>query len=90
MHDFMLAKQIVDELLQIVQEKKLEHIKSAEIEIGTVVLAHDDFPEHAEEINLENLEFGLQGIAKNTILKDVEFRLKKVEGGDWKITNIEV
>ena len=86
----MLAKQIVEELLQIIQEKKLEHVKSAEIEIGTVVLAHDDFPEHAEEINLENLEFGLQGIAKTTILKDVKFRLKKIEGGDWKIANIEV
>lgn len=86
----MLAKQIIDELLNIIKEKKLEAIKSAEIEIGNVVLAHDGFPDHAEEISLENLEFGLKGIAQNSILKNTEFKIKKVGGNNWKITDIVV
>ena len=53
-------------------------------------MAHDSFDEHPEEINLENLQFGLESIAKDTILKDVKFNIKKTEGDSWKITNIEV
>lgn len=90
MHDFLLAKEIIDGLLRIAQEKKLERIKRATVEIGNVVLAHDGFPEHAEEISLENLKFGLESIAQNTILKDTVFEIKKSEGHDWKITDIEV
>jgi Zn finger protein HypA/HybF involved in hydrogenase expression len=90
MHDFMLAKEIIDSVLEIIKDKKLDKIKSVSLEIGNVVLAHDGFPEHAEEISLENLKFGLKGIAKNTILKDATFEIKKTDGSDWKITNIEV
>lgn len=90
MHDIMLAKEIIDELLKIAQERNLGQIKSAKIWVGNVVLAHDGFPEHAEEISLENLKFGLESIAHNTILKDTVFEIKKSEGHDWKITDIEV
>ena len=89
MHDFLLAKEIIQELEQIVQKKGLNKPKSVDIEIGSITLTHDGIPEHAQEINLENLKFGLKSIAKNTILKDTLFKIKKTKGDDWKIVNIE-
>lgn len=90
MHDFLLAKEIIDELKIITQEKKLENIRSVNIEIGTIALAHDGFEEHTEDISLENLEFGLQSIAKNTDLDGVKFNIKKVAGENWRITDVEI
>ncbi|HEX7586102.1 MAG TPA: hypothetical protein VF390_00480, partial [Patescibacteria group bacterium] len=78
MHDFLLAKEIIEELEKIIQEKGLNKPKKVVIEIGSVVLSHDNMPEHAEDISLENLEFGLKAIAKNTILEGVGFDIKKV------------
>jgi Zn finger protein HypA/HybF involved in hydrogenase expression len=90
MHDFLLAKEIIDELKSIVQEKKLGHVKAVSLEIGMISLAHDGYSEHTEDISLENLEFGLKSIAKNTDFESVEFKIKKMAGDNWKITGIEV
>jgi Zn finger protein HypA/HybF involved in hydrogenase expression len=90
MHDFLLAKEIIRELEKIIQKKGLNKPKKVRIEIGSVVLSHDNMPEHAEDINLENLEFGLESIVKNTILEGIEFDIKKVTGENWKITDIEI
>jgi Zn finger protein HypA/HybF involved in hydrogenase expression len=89
-HDFLLAKEIIDEVLKITREKKLGRIKSISVEVGGVSLAHDGFDEHMEDISVENLYFGLENIAKNTLLKDAKFIIKKVRGDNWKITRIEV
>jgi Zn finger protein HypA/HybF involved in hydrogenase expression len=88
MHDFLLAKEIIDEILKIAKDKKLANIKSVKLEIGSVSLSHDNFPEHAEDINLENLRFGLENIAKNTLLKEAKFDIKKAKGINWSIINI--
>ncbi|MFA6160427.1 MAG: hypothetical protein WC678_05080 [Parcubacteria group bacterium] len=90
MHDFLLAKEIIDELKIITQEKKIGNIRSVNVEIGTIALAHDGFPEHTEDISLENLQFGLESIAKNTEFKDVKFNIKKVAGENWRITDVEI
>lgn len=90
MHDFLLAKEIIDELGIISKEKGLNKIKSASIEVGTISLAHDGHPEHAEDISLENLGFGLRSIAKRTKFKNTKFKVKKIKGDNWKITEIEV
>ncbi|MBU0647269.1 hypothetical protein KKC67_02495 [Patescibacteria group bacterium] len=89
MHDFLLAKEIVDTVIQVVNEKSLKNIKSIFLEIGSVSLAHDGFEEHMEDISLENLEFGILNIAKSSILKDVKFNIKKVSGKNWQIVSIE-
>lgn len=86
----MLAKEIVDKLLEIAKDKKLEKISNVSLEIGSIVLAHDDLPEHLEDISLENLEFGLKNIARNTILENTVFNIKKVAGENWKIADIGV
>ena len=86
MHDFLLAKEIVDEVLRLASEKKLKDIKSVDVEVGRVNLAHDGFSEHAEDVSLENLQFGLESIAKNTLLEKTQFNIRKTAGDNWKIT----
>ncbi|MFZ2193698.1 MAG: hydrogenase/urease maturation nickel metallochaperone HypA [Candidatus Moraniibacteriota bacterium] len=90
MHDFMLAKEIIDELKKIIQEKKIDKIKSVNLEIGMVSLAHDGHPEHAEDMSIENLEFGLKSITKNTPLENIKFNIKKIAGEHWQINNVEM
>ena len=89
MHDFLLAKEIVDELNVIMAEKKIVKIKKVSLEVGLISLAHDEYPEHAEDISVENLQFGLENIAKNTPLEDVKFTIKKIAGSNWRIVSIK-
>lgn len=90
MHDFLLAKEIIDKILTIIQEGNLKAIKSVSLEIGSVSLAHDGHPEHTEDISIENLRFGLENIAKNTPLNGIKFNVKKVSGRSWRIVDIGV
>lgn len=90
MHDFLLAKEILDELEKIAEEKKLKNIKKVKIAIGQITMAHDGYPEHMEDISVENLNFGLVNISQNTDFKNTFFEIKKIAGDSWKITNIEV
>ncbi|OGI28427.1 MAG: hypothetical protein A2288_02815 [Candidatus Moranbacteria bacterium RIFOXYA12_FULL_44_15] len=90
MHDFLLAKEIIDELKKIVVEKNIKRVKNVSLEIGTISLAHDGHPEHTEDISVENLEFGLKNIAKNTPFEETVLKIKKVKGESWKITEIKV
>ncbi|MDP1884533.1 MAG: hypothetical protein Q8L10_04135 [Candidatus Moranbacteria bacterium] len=95
MHDFLLAKEIVDAVLRISQEKKIGNIKSVSLEIGGASIPHNHHhdhghDEHFDELNIENVMFGIESIAKNTELKDAKFNITKVQGNNWKITNIEV
>ena len=90
MHDFLLAKEIVDELKKIAQDKKLSTIKKVYIEIGEISMAHDGHDEHLEDINVENLQFGLKSMTKGTMLENTIFNIQKVAGDNWKIVDIEV
>jgi Zn finger protein HypA/HybF involved in hydrogenase expression len=90
LHDFLLAKEIIDELEGVAQEKKLSGVLKVYIEIGSIALTHDGHPEHTEDISIENLEFGLKNIAKGTDLEHTQFFVEKVPGSNWKITNIEI
>jgi len=90
MHDFLLAKEIVDELKKIAEEKKIKSAKSVNLEIGSIGLAHDGYPEHTEDISVENLQFGLKSVSKGTVFENCQFVVSKTGGHNWKITNIEV
>ncbi|MFH1233271.1 MAG: hypothetical protein V1649_01310 [Patescibacteria group bacterium] len=89
MHDFLLAKEIVNAIIKIAGEKKLKKIKSVSLKIGSISLAHDGFEKHIEDINLENLKFGILNIAKRTILKNAKFDIKKTLCQNWRIMNIK-
>lgn len=88
MHDFLLAKEIVGEVLEIAKEKQLKRVDSVSLEIGQIALAHDGHDEHVEDISEENLQFGLSSLAKGTILESATFTINKIQGEYWKITNI--
>jgi Zn finger protein HypA/HybF involved in hydrogenase expression len=90
MHDFILAKEILDELKRIVVEKKLQNIKKVKIEIGQIAMAHDGHPEHTEDISIENLKFGLENISRNTDFVKTVFEIIKVSGDNWRITDVEI
>lgn len=90
MHDWMLAKQIINELVKIAKDKKMDKIKRVNIEAGNVALAHDVFLEHSDDINIENLAFGLKNLSKNTVFENAKFEIKEVSGNAWKITDIEI
>ena len=90
MHDFLMAKEIVDELKKIAEEKKLKNVRSVNLEIGLVSLAHDGFDEHTEDVSIENLEFGLRSISKGTIFEKAAFNIRKTDGHHWKISGVEV
>jgi len=77
MHDFLLAKEIVDEVLKIVEEKKLSKVSRVKVELGQIALAHDGHDEHVEDISIENLMFGIEGVSRNTVLKNTEFDKSK-------------
>jgi Zn finger protein HypA/HybF involved in hydrogenase expression len=87
-HDFLLAKEIIDAVLKISKEKKLSEITKVSLEIGQIALAHDGYDEHVEDISLENLQFGIATVAKGTILEKTIFDIKKVSGKHWQITGI--
>ena len=89
MHDFLLAKQIIDDLKKIAKDKGLNKISGAKIEIGQIALAHDGFDEHIEDISVENLVFGLESIAKGTIAEGAEFKITKTKGENYNIVSIE-
>jgi Zn finger protein HypA/HybF involved in hydrogenase expression len=90
MHDFILAKEIIDQLKVIATSHQVDKIKKVRIEIGQISLAHDGHPEHVEDISMENLEFGLKAIVKNTPLEGTDFEIEKTNGEHWKITGIEI
>lgn len=89
MHDFLLAKEIVDEVLKIAKERNLKKISQVDVEIGQVAMAHDGHDEHIEDISIENLQFGLEGVSRNTILKNTKFNIGKIQGDHWKIVSLD-
>lgn len=89
MHDFLLAKEIVDEVKKIAEEKKLSKVLRVLVEIGAVAMAHDGHDEHVEDVSIENLQFGIENISKGTALENAKLEIKKIDGDHWKISEIE-
>jgi Zn finger protein HypA/HybF involved in hydrogenase expression len=89
MHDFLLAKEIVDETLAVVKQQKLSKVNKVSVEIGQIAMAHDGHEEHVEDISEENLQFGIQAASKGTILEKTIFEIKKVHGEHWKLVEMD-
>lgn len=89
MHDFLLAKEIIERILEVIKEKNLQKVSVVYLEVGNITMLHDGMPEHADEISTENLQFGLESLAKNTALEETRFEIERAEGNEWKIKNIE-
>jgi len=89
MHDFLLAKEIVDEVLKVAKEKNCSIISNVSVEIGQIALAHDGHAEHVEDISIENVQFGIDTVAKGTLLENTKFDIIKVAGENWKLVSID-
>lgn len=89
MHDFLLAKEISDKIIQVAEENNFKKISQVVINIGIISMAHGEFKEHTEEISVENLRFGLEGILGQKGFKEkIEFKINKVEGNNWELVSI--
>lgn len=89
MHDFMLAKEIVDEIKKVAEDKDLKKINSAKVEIGMIAMAHDGHEEHVEDVSEENLQFAIENISKGTVLENAKIEIKKIAGDHWKLTELD-
>ncbi|MFA6184373.1 MAG: hypothetical protein WC682_04720 [Parcubacteria group bacterium] len=88
MHDFILAKEIADKVLEVAEKNKLKKISEVILELGTVSLAHGEFEEHAEDISVDNLKFGLEEILKSKGSEGIDFKITKVGGDNWRLVSI--
>lgn len=89
MHDFLLAKEIIEELKRVADDKGATKITEVWLEVGNIAIGHDGLPEHAEDVSVENLEFALKSIAKSTVADGAAFHIEKIEGDEWKITEVD-
>lgn len=83
MHDFYLAKEILDLVLKQAQKNKLR-------KLSRVILSLGKFIEHDEEILPENLRQNFQLLAKDTIASEAELVINKINKvGVWCLEEIE-
>lgn len=90
MHDFLLAKEIAEALKKEARKRAIGNISKANIEVGNIKMSHDGHSEHLEDINIENLQFGLEGLSKNKPILGTRYSIKKVPSDNWKIVDIEI
>lgn len=83
-----MAKQIFEEISRTAKEKGLAQVKNVKIEIGSIALAHDDLPEHVDDVSVENLSFALESLGRETIFEKTRWEIGKIPGNEWKITEI--
>jgi Zn finger protein HypA/HybF involved in hydrogenase expression len=76
MHDFHLAKQIVEIAKRYAKKNGLERIDQIVLELG-------ELTEHGENIKPENLKYNIN------LLLPCKIKVKKVKGDVWKLVNIE-
>ncbi len=83
MHDFYLAKQILDEVVRAAKKNRLKKIKRVVIGLGS-------FVEHDEEILPDNLKNNFRLLAKNTIAESAELVIKKLnKNNHWELVEID-
>jgi len=83
MHDFYLAKEILDQVLLAAQKHHLNKVNRAVIKLG-------QFIEHDEKILPVNLKNNFQLLAKGTIAQDAELTVQKLaKNNHWELVEIE-
>ena len=83
MHDFYLAKQILELVLDYAKRRGLNKISRVVISLGKIV-------EHNEEMKPENLRFNFNLLTKGTIAKKAKLTIKKSNKSNyWKLEGME-
>lgn len=81
-HDWHLADQILKTVLDYASKNGLKNVSKIEIELGDIV-------EHGETILPGNLIYNFKLMAKDTIAKNTQLKVKKIKGDKWKLISIE-
>ena len=83
MHDFYLAKEILDRVLK---QAKKNNLKT----VSKVFLSQGKFIEHDEKILPKNLRQNFHLLAKNTLAKKAKLIIKKLKQFNvWRLEGIE-
>jgi len=83
MHDFYLAKDLLEKVLKIADKNKLKKINKVSVELGTM-------EEHGEDITAANLKFNFEMLAKNTHASQAKLEIKKIKKPNfWSLKEVE-
>lgn len=83
MHDFYLAKEILDQVISVAKKHRLNKVNRAVIKLGK-------FIEHDEEILPDNLKSNFQLLAKNTMAQGAKLVIKKLsKNNHWELVEID-
>ena len=83
MHDFYLAKEILDRVLKQAKKNNLKTVSKVFFSLG-------EFKEHNEKILPKNLRQNFHLLAKNTLAKKAKLIIKKLKQFNvWRLEGIE-
>jgi len=83
MHDFYLAKELLEKVLKVANKNKLKRIKRVSVELGTM-------EEHGEDISASNLKFNFKMLAKDTPASQAKLEIIKIKKPNfWGLKEIE-
>lgn len=69
-HDLLLAKKILDQILQYAREHQVKKITKIIVEIGKI-------SEHGEDISPSNFKFNLSSLSRGTVAAGAKIIVKK-------------
>lgn len=82
MHDFLIAKEILDTVLATARSQKLGRVTTVELELGSI-------KDHGQTIEPANLQFNFRLLAKETVAAKAKLRIKETRGTSYRIVAIE-
>jgi Zn finger protein HypA/HybF involved in hydrogenase expression len=81
MHDIHVANKVYNLVMENAKNNGLEVVKKIEIDLGSII-------EHGADITAENLDFNLKMLGETTFDKNIEIKINRVDGNDWKLVSI--
>jgi len=81
MHDFLLAKKIMEVIRKYTKENHLKSVSQINLEIGKI-------REHSEDLKINNLKFNLKLLGKGFLTKKVKIKIKRIKKDSWRLTGI--
>ncbi len=82
MHDLHEADRILKMVLEHAKQNGLKEVTKIKIGLGSVI-------EHGSEIDPENLKFNIHLLAKDSLAKNAEIMVEKIDKPSWELEEIE-
>lgn len=82
MHDLHEADRILKLVLEHAERNKLKSVTKIKIGLGSVI-------EHGSEIDPENLKFNIRLLAKDSLARNAEIVVEKIDKPTWELEEIE-